>query len=329
MKILVLGGAGYIGSHCVRQLVEAGLQPVVVDNLVFGHRGALVPGIPFYRGDMGDESFMTRILERERIEVVAHFAAFAYVGESVEDPLKYYLNNVAGTLHLLHAMKRTGVNKLVFSSSCTTYGIPDFLPLTEAHKQAPINPYGQTKLDTETLLLSLAKVEDFRFVTLRYFNAAGAAEDGTIGEDHDPETHLIPLAIAAAMGKVRSLKLFGTDYPTPDGTCQRDYVHVDDLARAHVAAVDKLREPNTRLFLNLGVGKPHSVREVIDAVERVSGKKVPVELVERREGDPPTLFADPRLAKEILGWEVKFNHLEDIVATAWRWHSHHPDGFED
>ena len=329
MKILVLGGAGYIGSHCVRQMIAAGHQPVVVDNLVFGHRGALAPGIPFYRGDMGDESFMASILQREQIEVVTHFAAFAYVGESVEDPLKYYLNNVAGTLHLLQAMKRAGVNKLVFSSSCTTFGIPDSLPIAESHEQAPINPYGQTKLDIETLLLSLAKVEDFRFVVLRYFNAAGAAEDGTIGEDHDPETHLIPLAIAAAMGKVRALKLFGDDYPTPDGTCRRDYVHVDDLARAHIAAVEKLQRPGARFFLNLGVGKPHSVREVIDAVEQVSGIEVPVELAGRRDGDPPTLFADPSLAKDILGWEVKFPHLEDIVATAWKWHSTHPDGFDD
>ncbi len=329
MKILVVGGAGYVGSHCVRQMVAAGHQPVVVDNLVFGHRGALAPNIPFYHGNMEDESFIAGILQQEQIEVVTHFAAFAYVGESVEDPLKYYLNNVAGTLHLLNAMKRAKVNKLVFSSSCTTFGIPDFLPISETHKRAPISPYGQTKLDIETLLRSLSKVEDFRFAVLRYFNAAGAAEDGTIGEDHDPETHLIPLAIAAAMGKGKALKVFGTDYPTPDGTCQRDYVHVDDLARAHIAAIEKLGRPGTQLFLNLGVGKPYSVLEVIDAVERVSGKKVPVDLAERRDGDPPTLFADPGLAKDILGWEVKFNHLEDIVATAWKWHSTHPDGFDD
>ena len=329
MKILVVGGAGYIGSHCVRQMVAAGHQPVVLDNLVYGHREALAPDIPFYHGDTGDESFVVPILQRERIEVVMHFAAFTYVGESVEDPLKYYLNNVGSTLHLLNAMKRAEVNKLVFSSSCTIFGEPDFLPISETHERVPISPYGQSKLDIENLLISLAKAEDFRFAALRYFNAAGAAEDGTIGEDHDPETHLIPLVIAAAMGKGKALKVFGADYPTPDGTCQRDYVHVDDLARAHILAIEKLQQPGTRLFLNLGVGKPHSVREVIDVVERVSGKKVPVELAERREGDPPTLFADPSLAKDILGWEAKITHLENIVASAWKWHSTHPNGFDD
>lgn len=329
MKILVVGGAGYIGSHCVRQIVAAGHQPVVLDNLVYGHQKALDPDIPFYHGDTGDESFVVPILQKERIEVVMHFAAFTYVGESVEDPLKYYLNNVGSTLHLLNAMKRAGVNKLVFSSSCTIFGKPDFLPISETHERIPISPYGQSKLDIETLLVSLAKVEDFRFSGLRYFNAAGAAEDGTIGEDHDPETHLIPLAIAAAMGTGKALKVFGVDYPTPDGTCQRDYIHVDDLAHAHILAVEKLQQPDTRLFLNLGVGRPHSVREVIDVVERVSGKKVPVELAERREGDPPTLFADPSLAKDILGWEAKITYLEDIIATAWKWHSTHPNGFDD
>ncbi len=327
MKILVVGGAGYIGSHCVRQIVAAGHQPVVLDNLVYGHRKALAQDIPLYLGDLGDESFVLPILKNEKIEVVMHFAAYAYVGESVEDPLKYYLNNVAATIHLLNAMKRAGVNKFVFSSTCATFGEPDTLPIRETNFQAPISPYGQSKLDIENILISLAKAEDFRFAVFRYFNAAGAAEDGSIGEDHNPEWHLIPLAIAAVMGQRDSLKIFGTDYPTPDGTCQRDYVHVDDLARAHIAAFEKLQLPGARLILNLGVGKPYSVMEVIDAVEKISGKKVPMELADRRAGDPPTLYADPALAKEILGWELKFTNLQDIVATAWKWHSTHPKGF--
>ena len=328
MNILVVGGAGYIGSHCVRQIAEAGHRPVVLDNLVFGHRDAVAEEVPFYDGDLGDETFVRSILRDEAIDIVMHFAAFAYVGESVNDPLKYYLNNVAATIHLLNAMKAEGVNKFVFSSTCATYGEPDELPIDESFSQAPINPYGQTKLDVEQVLKALAHAEDFRFAVFRYFNAAGAAADGSIGEDHDPETHLIPLAIEAAMGK-RVLKVFGDDYDTPDGTCLRDYVHVDDLSRAHIAAFPLLEESGTQLFLNLGVGKPYSVKEVIDAVEAVSGKKVPAEYVARRPGDPPALYADSSKAKEVLNWKVKYTELRDIVSTAWNWHSKHPDGFGD
>jgi UDP-glucose 4-epimerase len=329
MKILVVGGAGYIGSHCVRQIIQAGHDPVVLDNLEYGHRGAIAPDIPFYDGDLGDESFVLPILQNEDIEIVMHFAAYAAVGESVEQPLRYYLNNVAATLHLLNTMKQAGVKKFVFSSTCATFGVPDSLPISESFPQKPINPYGQTKLDIENVLKAHALAEDFRFAVFRYFNAAGANEEGSIGEDHYPELHVIPLAIEAATGKREYLKVFGTDYPTPDGTCLRDYVHVDDLSRAHISAFELLDEPGTQLFLNRGVGKPSSVREVVAAVEKVSGKTVPVEYSKRRPGDPPALYADATLAKETLGWEPQYDNLESIVASAWKWHSTHPNGFED
>lgn len=329
MKVLVVGGAGYIGSHCVKKIIEAGHQPVVLDNLVYGHRAAVDSQVPFYEGDLGDEERVMEVLKKEAVEIVMHFAAFAYVGESVENPLKYYLNNVAATIHLLHAMKRTEVNKFVFSSTCATFGEVDSLPISESTPQKPINPYGQTKLDIENLLKALAQAEDFRFAVFRYFNAAGAAPDGSIGEDQDPESHLIPLAIEAAMGKRKVLKVFGTDYDTPDGTCLRDYIHVDDLSTAHIAAFDKLLQPNAQLFYNLGVGKPYSVKEVIEAVENVSGRKVPLEYGDRRPGDPPALYADSTLAQKELGWQVQFKTLESIVETAWRWHSNHPEGFGD
>ncbi len=328
MNVLVVGGAGYIGSHCVRQLVAAGHRPVVLDSLVFGHRGALAEGIPFYEGDLGDSDFVGKILDDEKIDLVMHFAAFAYVGESVTDPLKYYFNNVVATLRLLETMLAKGVKRFVFSSTCATFGIPQKMPITEDLPQAPINPYGQTKLDIENALKALAHAHGLSFAAFRYFNAAGAAEDATIGEAHDPETHLIPLAIDAALGKRPALKVFGDDYPTPDGTCLRDYVHVDDLSRAHIAVFDKLAEPGTGLFYNLGTGTPTSVLEVIRAVEKVSGKTVPYEMAPRRAGDPPALYADSTKAKAELGWEVKYPDIEPIVATAWAWHSGHPDGFE-
>ena len=257
MKVLVVGGAGYIGSHCVRKLALAGHQPVVLDNLVFGHRAAVAAGVPFYQAELGDEDAVGRILAEERPEAVMHFAAFAFVGESMGDPLKYYFNNSVATLHLLRAMLRQGVTRFVFSSTCATYGVPETLPIVETTPQAPINPYGQTKLDVENALKALAQAHGLSFAAFRYFNAAGAAADGSIGEDHDPETHLIPLAIAAAVGKGPPLQLFGSDYPTPDGTCLRDYVHVDDLSRAHIAVFDALARPGAALFYNLGTGRRH------------------------------------------------------------------------
>jgi UDP-glucose 4-epimerase len=327
MNVLVVGGAGYIGSHCVRQLTAAGHRPVVLDNFAYGHRAAVAPGVPVHDADLGDEAAVGRVLQAEKIELVMHFAAFCYVGESVTDPLKYYFNNVAATLHLLHAMLGAGVTKFVFSSTCATFGVPATLPIHEDLPQAPINPYGQTKLDVENLLKALARAHDLSFAVFRYFNAAGAAEDGTIGEDHDPETHLIPLAIDAAVGRRPDLQLFGTDYPTPDGTCLRDYVHVDDLSRAHIAAFDRLAKPGAQFFYNLGTGRPSSNREVIRAVEKITGKKIKVVETPRRPGDPPALYADSTKAQRELGWKVKFPDIDTIVATAWKWHSAHPGGY--
>ncbi|MEM1221342.1 MAG: UDP-glucose 4-epimerase GalE [Verrucomicrobiota bacterium] len=329
MKVLVVGGAGYIGSHCVKQLELAGHTPVVLDNLVFGHRKAVSPGIPFYQCDLGDQEAVGKILQEEAIELVMHFAAFAYVGESVTEPRKYYENNFVATLRLLETMLDNKVTKFVFSSTCATYGEPESLPILETIQQSPINPYGQTKLDVENCLKAFAHAYGLSFAAFRYFNAAGAAEDGLIGEDHNPETHLIPLVIDAATGRRENIKIFGTDYPTPDGTCLRDYVHVDDLSRAHIAVFDKLAEPGAAHFYNLGTGKPNSVREIIEAVETVSGLKVPVVEAARRSGDPAALYADSSKAQSELGWEIKYTRVEDIIETAWRWHKGHPQGYED
>jgi UDP-glucose 4-epimerase len=327
MNVLVVGGAGYIGSHCVRQLSAAGHRPVVIDNMVYGHRGAVQKGVPLFIADLGDEKAVAEVLTREKIDVVMHFAAYCYVGESVTDPLKYYLNNTAATLHLLNAMQSAGVRKFVFSSTCATFGVPASLPISEGFPQAPINPYGQTKLDIENALRALAHAGKISFSVFRYFNAAGASEDGSIGEDHDPETHLIPLAIDAATGRRPSLQLFGTDYPTPDGTCLRDYVHVDDLSRAHIAVFGRLEEPGAGHFYNLGTGTPTSNREVIRAVEKATGKKIKVIESPRRPGDPPGLYADSAKAKRELGWTVKFPDIDSIVGTAWKWHRDNPGGY--
>jgi UDP-glucose 4-epimerase len=278
-------------------------------------------------GHLGDEAAVERILRAEQIELVMHFAAYCYVGESVTDPLKYYFNNEVATLQLLRAMLAAGVKKFVFSSTCATYGVPAALPIVESMPQAPINPYGQTKLDIENALKALAVAHGLSFAAFRYFNAAGASEDGAIGEDHSPETHLIPLAFDAATGRRPQLEIFGTDYPTPDGTCQRDYVHVDDLSRAHIAAFDRLATPGTALFYNLGTGRPTSNREVVQAVEQVTGRKVKLVEKPRRPGDPPALYADSSKAQRELGWSPKFPDIGSIVATAWKWHSKHPEGY--
>jgi UDP-glucose 4-epimerase len=329
MNVLVIGGAGYIGSHCVRQLVEAGHRPVVLDNMSYGHRGAVAPDVAFHVGDLGDRALVARLLRRERIDVVMHFAAYAFVGESVVEPLKYYENNSAKPVQMLLAMKDAGVGRFVFSSTCATFGVPERMPMDETLPQSPINPYGQTKLDMENMLKACARAYGLSFAAFRYFNAAGAAEDGTIGEDHRPETHLIPLAIAAATGEGRPLQVFGNDYPTPDGTCLRDYVHVDDLSRAHISVFDKLGTPGTSLFYNLGTGTPASVMEVIRAVEEVTGLKVPHSIAPRRAGDPPALYADPRKAVGELGWKIRHPDVRGIVSTAWNWHRSHPKGFAE
>ena len=329
MNVLVVGGAGYIGSHCVRQLIAAGHHPVVLDNLVYGHRAAVAPGVALHELNLGDEAGVERVLRTERIELVMHFAAYCYVGESVTDPLKYYFNNEVATLQLLRAMLAAGVKKFVFSSTCATYGAPATLPITETMPQAPINPYGQTKLDVENALKAVAAAHGLSFAAFRYFNAAGASEDGVIGEDHSPETHLIPLAFDAATGRRAQLEIFGTDYPTPDGTCLRDYVHVDDLSRAHIAAFPKLSTPGAALFYNLGTGRPTSNREVVRAVEKVTGRKIRLVESPRRPGDPPALYADSSKAQRELGWKVKFPDIDAIIATAWKWHAANPEGYAD
>lgn len=327
MRVLVVGGAGYIGSHCVRQLELAGHTPIVLDNLSLGHREAVASHVPFYKEDLGDKDAVRSILKKEKIELVMHFAAYAQVGESVEKPMMYYKNNVVATLVLLETMMEENIKKFVFSSTCATYGEPKTLPITENLPQSPVSPYGQTKLDIEKALLSFAHAYGLSFAAFRYFNAAGAAEDGSIGEDHTPETHLIPVVIEAAMGKRAAVKIFGTDYPTPDGTCLRDYVHVDDLSRAHIASFEKLTQPGSTHFYNLGTGTPFSVRQIINAVEKVTGLKVPVVEAERRPGDPPALYANSEKAQKELNWKIKYTEPESIIQTAWNWHKAHPNGY--
>ncbi len=325
MRILVTGGAGYIGSHTVRALIASGHDVWSYDNLTYGHREA-VREDRLIVGDLLDRDRLDGAFVPNQIEAVVHFAALAYVGESVTDPGKYYRNNVAGSLSLFEVMRQNGVAKLVFSSTCATYGIPEKIPIVEDTPQRPINPYGQSKLMVEMVMRDYARAYGWGCVALRYFNASGAAADGSIGEDHTPETHLIPLLIEAALGRRPAVKIFGTDYPTPDGTCVRDYIHVEDLASAHVKAVEMVKLGTFSAF-NLGVGQGFSVNEVIRAVENVGGKPVPVEYGARREGDPPALIADARLAREALGWQPKYTRLEDIVATAWNWRRTHPKGF--
>jgi len=326
-NVLVIGGAGYIGSHCVRLLIESGHRPVILDNLVYGHRESLPAEITFYEGDLGDVDLVYRILKDEEIEIVMHFAAYAFVGESVSDPLKYYENNVAKTILLLKTMIRADVRKFVFSSTCATFGIPDQLPIKEDFLQLPINPYGQTKLDIENALRSLAAANQMTAAVFRYFNAAGASTNDDIGEDHTPETHLIPLAIDTALGKREALEVFGDDYDTPDGTCLRDYIHVDDLSRAHIAVFDKMDGESSFQHYNLGTGKPTSVKEVIRAVELVTGLKVPHLYGARRVGDPPVLYANNSKAMTELSWCPQFTSIKEIIGTAWRWHEKYPQGY--
>ncbi len=318
MKILVTGGAGYIGSHAVRQLKKAGHRVVVLDNLVYGHR-EFVLREELVVGDLEDRNLIERLFTEHVFDGVMHFAAYAHVGESVENPLKYYRNNVACTLHLLDCMIRHSVMFFVFSSTCATYGTPMRLPLTEDHPQNPINPYGRTKLIVEQILSDLDASHGLKFVSLRYFNAAGADPDGGIGEDHDPETHLIPLVLDAAMGRLPAITIFGTDYPTADGTCIRDYIHVTDLADAHVLALQYLMDHGRSGAFNLGNGAGFSVKEVIAACEAVTRREVPVRYGDRRKGDPAALIGCAQRAQEALGWRPRFNRLETIVETTWKW----------
>jgi UDP-arabinose 4-epimerase len=314
-RVLVTGGAGYIGSHTCKLLAAAGVEPIVYDNLVTGHRDAVRWG-PFVQGDILDGEALSRTIEEFKPDTAIHFAAFAYVGESVEDPAKYYRNNVLGSLSLFDACHRHAVRNIILSSSCATYGMPVELPIVESAPQRPINPYGTTKLIAEQVLHDYAAAYGIRYVSLRYFNAAGADPDGDLAERHDPETHLIPRALMAAAGQLAHLAIFGDDHDTPDGTCLRDYVHVSDLAGAHLQAVDYLRGGGANLAANLGTGRPTSIREVIAAVERVTGRAVPVKISARRPGDPSTLYADPALAREKLGFDAPLSDIDTIVRTA-------------
>jgi UDP-arabinose 4-epimerase len=318
-NVVVTGGAGYIGSHTCKQLARQGYSPIVFDNLSEGHRWAVRHG-PLIEGDLADTGLLREALQQARPEAVIHFAASAYVGESMHDPLKYFRNNVAGTISLLEAMRDAGVRRIVFSSTCATYGRPTAIPIPEDQPQAPVNPYGESKLFVERMLEWSAQTYGLGYVALRYFNAAGADADGELGEAHDPETHLVPLAIHAALGSRDHLDVYGTDYATPDGTAIRDYIHVTDLARAHVAALRYLERGGTRSAFNVGTGTGVSVRDVIGCVESVSQRTVPVKERPRRAGDPEALVADAGRAQAILGWQPHQSDLKTIVETAWRWH---------
>jgi UDP-glucose-4-epimerase GalE len=327
MRILVTGGAGYIGSHAVRLFLERGHDVWVYDSLAFGHRKS-VPAERLITGDLDETPRVDQVLVEKRIEAVVHFAAWAAVGESVQNPAKYYQNNLVNTLNLMECLRRAGIARFVFSSTAATFGVPAQMPITEETPQQPINPYGRTKLAVEHALADYAQAYSWGFAALRYFNASGAHADGSIGEDHDPETHLIPLVIFAAMGRRPHIEVFGTDYPTPDGTCVRDYIHVDDLASAHLLALEKL-QPGQGMHYNLGIGRGYSVREVIRAVEEVTGKKVPVKEGPRRPGDPPVLVASSEKIQRELGWKPQYTDLRRIVETAWNWHGKHPKGYRD
>ncbi len=328
MAILVTGGAGYIGSHTVKALQRQGRDVVVLDNLYKGHRQAL-KDVPLHIGDLGDPAFIQGVFEKHPVDAVVHFAALSLVGESVERPDLYFRNNTAYALNLLDAMVKNGVINLVFSSTAAVYGEPNNVPIDEAHPKAPTNPYGESKLFVEQILQRYSEAFGVRSVSLRYFNAAGADPSGEIGEDHQPETHLIPIILQTLLGKREHIQIFGTDYPTADGTCIRDYIHVNDLSDAHILALDALARGRETTAYNLGSGQGFSVREVIQCVERVTGKQVPVVESPRRPGDPAVLVASSERIKQDLQWDPKYEKLEAIIETAWQWHKEHPDGFAD
>jgi UDP-glucose 4-epimerase len=325
MRILITGGAGYVGSHATRHFLEHGHEVTVLDNLSRGHAKA-VPEACLVRGDVGDMILLEELFRARRIEAVIHFAALPYVGESVREPESYYRNNVAGTLNLLAAMRRCGVGRIVFSSTCAVYGVPEKLPIVEDELPKPINPYGRTKLAIEWALADYAAAYGLAYASLRYFNAAGAHPSGDLGEDHDPETHLIPLVLQVALGQRPHIEIFGTDYPTPDGTCIRDYVHVQDLAEAHRLALAQL-QPGRVFLCNLGAGRGYSVREAIRVCEEVTSARIAVREGPRRPGDPPVLIASISRAVAALAWEPRYRDLRAIVETTWRWHRSHPHGY--
>ena len=329
MSILVCGGAGYIGSHTVHQLVEKGEDVVIVDNLQTGHMGAVNPKAKFYKGDIREAEVLDRIFTENKIDAVVHFAANSLVGESMTNPLKYFNNNVYGMQVLLEAMVRHGIDKIVFSSTAATYGEPERIPIMEDDRTEPTNPYGQSKLIMEKMMKWVSLANGIRYVSLRYFNAAGAIEDGSIGEDHSPETHLIPLILQVPLGKRDHITVFGEDYPTPDGTCLRDYIQVLDLADAHVLAIDYLRRGGESNIFNLGNGQGFSVKEMIEAAKEATGLDIKVEIGERRAGDPAQLIASSEKARKVLGWQPKFTDVKAVIGTAWKWHQQHPEGYQD
>ncbi|EFQ56724.1 UDP-glucose 4-epimerase [Streptococcus downei F0415] len=331
MAILVLGGAGYIGSHMVDYLVQKGQEEVVVvDSLVTGHRAAVHPAAKFYQGDLADQTFMRQVFsENPDLDAVIHFAAFSLVAESMEKPLKYFDNNTAGMIKLLEVMNEFNIKHIVFSSTAATYGIPEEIPIKETTPQKPINPYGESKLMMETIMKWSDQAYGIKFVSLRYFNVAGAKPDGSIGEDHGPETHLLPIILQVAQGVREKIMIFGDDYKTPDGTNVRDYVHPFDLASAHLLALDYLRQGNPSTAFNLGSATGFSNLQILEAARKVTGKEIPAEKADRRPGDPDTLVADSTKAREVLGWAPEFDNIEKIITSAWAWHSSHPKGYDD
>ncbi|MCA0985142.1 UDP-glucose 4-epimerase GalE [Halobacillus yeomjeoni] len=328
MNVLVCGGAGYIGSHAVAELLKAGHEVVILDNLQTGHEGAVFEKATFVNGDLRNIEDLHKLFEHHSIDAVMHFAASSLVGESVEDPLKYYENNVYGTMNLLKVMAAQDVDRIVFSSTAATYGEPEEVPIVETAPTVPTNPYGETKLAVEKMLKWAEQAHGIRHVVLRYFNVAGAHPEFDIGEDHQPETHLVPIILQVALGQREHISIFGDNYPTPDGTCIRDYIHVIDLVHAHMLALDHLQEGKESSIFNLGNGQGFSVKEMIEAAREVTGHDIPAKLAPRRAGDPAQLIASSAKAQKELGWEPKYTQMKDIIATAWEWHQKNPSGYK-
>ena len=329
MRVLVLGGAGYIGSHAVYQLIDDGYDVTVIDNLQTGHRQAIHPEAIFYEGDIRDKQFLQSVFAREKVSAVMHFAANSLVGESMEKPLDYYDNNVFGSQVLLQVMVEHEVEYFVFSSTAATYGEPEIVPITEEMPTSPTNPYGETKLMIEKMLHWTSEAHGIKYVALRYFNVAGARDSAEIGEDHDPETHLVPITLQVALKQRDHLTIFGDDYDTPDGTCIRDYVHVTDLIDAHILAMKYLQKGNDSNIFNLGSNDGFSVKEIVQATEKVTEKPIPTKIGQRRPGDPATLIASSNKAKSVLGWQPKYTTIEEIITSAWKWHQKRPHGYKE
>ncbi len=329
MAVLICGGAGYIGSHNVRAFTQKGEEVIVIDSLETGHRASVPEGIKFYHADIRDSEALDRVFAENSIEAVIHFCAYSLVGESMEKPLKYFDNNVGGMISLLEAMHKHNVKRIIFSSTAATYGEPKRVPILETDPTEPTNPYGESKRIMEKMMNWVNRLHGINYVSLRYFNVAGAWHDGTIGEDHKCETHLIPLILQVPLGKRDHITIYGDDYPTQDGTCIRDYIHVEDLARAHILALEYLRNGGTSDIFNLGSGDGYSVMEMINAARKVTGHPIPAQLGARRPGDPAKLVADSSKAQRVLNWKPEIVRMEDIIATAWKWHSSHPNGYGD